>query len=62
MTEKIMRMLTAEEHSVALWNLAVPSPIFRETDPILEREMNESHSLNQRVKFGSELLVCSLSS
>ena len=52
MTENIMRMLTAEEHSVALWNLAVPSPIFRETEPILvlsqrererERERDQSH-------------------
>jgi len=35
MTQKIMRMLTAEEQSVALLNLAVPSPIFSETEPIL---------------------------
>lgn len=34
MTESNMRMLTAEEHSVALLNLAVPSPIFSETEPI----------------------------
>lgn len=34
-TEKSMRMLTAEEQSVALLNLAVPSPIFSETEPIL---------------------------
>lgn len=45
MTEKIMRMLTAEEHSVALWNLAVPSPIFRETEPIsvLSDREKDSH-------------------
>lgn len=29
-----MRMLTAEEHTVALLNLAVPSPIFRDTEPM----------------------------
>lgn len=34
-TEKSIRMFTAEEHRVALLNLAVPSPIFRDTDPIL---------------------------
>ena len=34
-TEKSMRRLTAEEQSVALLNLAVPSPIFSETEPIL---------------------------
>lgn len=34
-TESNMRILTADEHSVALLNLAVPSPIFRETEPIL---------------------------
>ncbi|EXB93217.1 Uncharacterized protein L484_024556 [Morus notabilis] len=33
-TEASIRMLTAEDHSVALLNLAVPSPIFRETEPI----------------------------
>jgi len=44
MTEKIIRMLTAEEHSVALWNLAVPSPIFRETEPILVLWNTESES------------------
>lgn len=33
-TETSMRMLSAEEQRVALLNLAVPSPIFRETDPI----------------------------
>lgn len=33
-TEKSMRMLRAEEQRVALLNLAVPSPIFRETEPI----------------------------
>ena len=33
-TEKSMRMLSAEEHRVALLNLAVPSPIFRDTEPI----------------------------
>jgi hypothetical protein len=27
-------MLTAEEQSVDLLNLAVPSPIFKETEPI----------------------------
>lgn len=35
MTEKSMRMLTAEEQIDARLNLAVPSPIFRETEPIL---------------------------
>ena len=29
-----MRILTADEHRVALLNLAVPSPILRETEPI----------------------------
>lgn len=29
-----MRMLSADEHRVALLNLAVPSPIFRDTEPI----------------------------
>lgn len=33
-TEKSMRRFTAEEQSVALLNLAVPSPIFSETEPI----------------------------
>lgn len=28
-------MWSEEEQNVARWNLAVPSPIFRETDPIL---------------------------
>lgn len=36
MTEKSMRRFTAEEHTDALLNLAVPSPIFRETEPILQ--------------------------
>jgi hypothetical protein len=36
-----MRMLTAEEHSVALLNLAVPSPILRETEPILWKSLNQ---------------------
>lgn len=34
-TEKSMRMFNADEHIVALLNLAVPSPIFSETEPIL---------------------------
>ena len=34
-TEKSMRMFTADEQKLALLNLAVPSPIFSETDPIL---------------------------
>lgn len=33
-TEKSMRRFTAEEQSVALLNLAVPSPILSETEPI----------------------------
>lgn len=33
-TEKSMRMFTADEQKLALLNLAVPSPIFRDTDPI----------------------------
>lgn len=36
MTEKSMRRFTAEEHTDALLNLAVPSPIFRETEPIMQ--------------------------
>lgn len=34
-TEKSMRRLTAEEQTDVRRNLAVPSPILRETDPIL---------------------------
>lgn len=34
-TEKSMRMLTAEEQTDVRRNLAVPSPILSETDPIL---------------------------
>lgn len=30
-----MRMLSAEEHIVGVLNLAVPSPIFKETEPIV---------------------------
>jgi len=33
-SSKIMRMLTAEEQSVDFFNLAVPSPFFKETEPI----------------------------
>lgn len=50
-----IRTFTAEEHSEALLNLAVPSPIFRETEPIsaplcfcwcsaLQRESEERES------------------
>ena len=54
-TDKIMRMLTAEEHTVALLNLAVPSPIFRETEPILLQLKEES--VRERVRFGVYLRV-----
>lgn len=36
-TEKSMRRFTAEEQTDVRRNLAVPSPILRETDPILAR-------------------------
>lgn len=46
-THMIMRMLDAEEERVDFVNLAVPSPILRETEPILvhfhtQKEFNES--------------------
>lgn len=47
MTQKIMRMLTAEEQSVALLNLAVPSPIFSETEPIFVRFASEALDLDE---------------
>ncbi|KAF7817630.1 uncharacterized protein G2W53_031599 [Senna tora] len=40
-THKIMRMLAAGEHRVGLLNLAVPSPILRETEPILVHKLKE---------------------
>jgi hypothetical protein len=51
-------MLTAEEHRVALLNLAVPSPIFRDTEPILvlpsstsTPKIEESDEGSVRVRF-----------
>lgn len=41
-TEKSISRLTAEEHTDALLNLAVPSPIFNETEPIFPHEREKS--------------------
>lgn len=49
-----MRMLTAEEHRDALLNLAVPSPILRETEPILRLLLL---LLDQREKTVSERVL-----
>lgn len=50
-TEKSMRMFTADEQKLALLNLAVPSPIFRDTDPI-------SVSSFYRESVGAGVCVC----
>lgn len=41
-TENNMRICTADEQTVALLNLAVPSPILRDTEPIFWSEFQDS--------------------
>lgn len=61
MTEKSMRRLTADEHSVALLNLAVPSPIFRETEPIANSCFSLVREYLGVYKYHIHTLLCSLS-
>ena len=53
-TEKSIRMFTADEQKLALLNLAVPSPIFSDTDPILA-------SSSQKEREGGGECLCKYS-